>query len=284
MASVAATTCETAAKSDDRQAFETQGVEQPNAVPLQSRTEQVLEVLELSRFCLELQQPLELLPEQPLDEGLSTDGDSLLQGSASWGLRNSRKPEQGGEIRHTGKPEQRVEIRMIRHTGPERYDKEECMPMWWKDMKETVARNKRPEEATSAGSSYQLDDASSETRAPSLVSPHGLTSDTLTTCRGTRSRVSRHVLTPTSDTLTSHAGTRDTRTSHAPRAPSSGAPASGRPSSHVRRLTTGNPAGAQVRAVLALVQEEHAVWDLDPDRRTMPYPPKLLLRARRGRP
>ena len=232
MASVAATTCETAAKSDHRQAFETQGVEPPNAEPQQSRT------------------------EPGGDEGLSTDGDSLLQGSASWGLRNSRKPEQGGEIRHTGKPEQRVEIRMIRHTGLEGYDKEECQPMWWKDMKETVARKKRLEEATSAGSSYQLGCASSETRARSLVSPRGLTSDTLTTWTGTRSRVSRHVLKLTSDTLTSHAGTRDTRTSYAPRAPSSGAPASGRPSSHVRRLTTGNPAGAQVRAVLALVQEE----------------------------
>lgn len=189
------------------------------------------------------------LPEQPRDSdppsedaadrgsaggGLGADRDALLQGSASRSLRSGRKPEQIAESPRAA-PEQR-DKEEGRRAAPERHDRLEFMPIWSKDMKETVARKKSLEAAaraeTSAGLLLTTTSGGASTRA--------VAAEASDVASSSGNPVSRHVLTC------------DTLASYAPRAPSSSVPVSGRPSSRVRRLIPGSSGMVSFREAAAL--------------------------------
>jgi serine/threonine protein kinase len=99
----------------------------------------------------------------------------VLQGPASRSLRNAAKPEQPiGESHRAESAESESEPSV-----PKRVDHEDCMPLWWKDMKEGTERKKQ--RALARSERRQRATAGSEARL--LPQPRGMTMGELPTFR-----------------------------------------------------------------------------------------------------
>jgi hypothetical protein len=74
----------------------------------------------------------------------------LLQGPASRSLRKGPRPEQPAEGMRLIQSEAVSEAEAMTEPKPRRADTEECIPLWWKDMKKNVERKKSGAKASSS--------------------------------------------------------------------------------------------------------------------------------------
>jgi len=123
--------------------------------------------LETARRQLELLQTLELLPEHGVDQ-------DAFRGAAAWCLRHRLQLERPAAPPQSEEPPARAEAAPAQDVAPERHDHEECMPMWWKDMRDNTARRKELERNSGTTSSALADTtagSSTHTSAQNHSSP-----------------------------------------------------------------------------------------------------------------
>mmetsp|Transcript_91172 Transcript_91172/g.197192 ORF Transcript_91172/g.197192 Transcript_91172/m.197192 type:complete len:199 (+) Transcript_91172:116-712(+) len=169
--------------ADERRAFGPQDIRPPSAGRpnpsrrvARTRRNRVLRQLELAAERLELLQTARLLPGDlyESDEGSNaadTSEDesevpnfpsaSTLQGPPALSLRH--RTEGFGSTRGS-----------VESPGPHRVDHEDCMPLWWKDMKKTVAQKKAlslqaPSASTRSPAGGETTEGGSSSSASSLT-------------------------------------------------------------------------------------------------------------------
>lgn len=162
--------------------------------------------------------------------GPDADRDAVLQGPASRSLRKGAKPEQPiGESHRAESAESESQPSV-----PERVDHEDCVPLWWKDMKEETERKKQ--RALARSERRQRATAGSEA-ASSSTDPNGSAMSSLPT-GSSRAAMSLMPTGSSRDTAAAAAATAtpkrgEAATERTPRPPSAGSP-SGRMRMQVR--------------------------------------------------